>query len=273
MPLKLNLGKGTVYRLDLSGEIREADNLAVTRGKLSGAYLVEERGGQTDFVFLIDNPAKALPVFLATYLQTLLRSQAESLARSAWRAAALGHMFDASDEVHAPAGRPGAPAATPYTLAEARRGLHEADAILRKAMASIGDLEAGFETMLGRRETAGPKPATASANLTPEIFEGAPRDILIEAGQTCKEIAPQLEAAAAALRALLDEATPLRLEGYRQGQATAVSTAQRCREPLLELLARLRAEIASESLPLVMWRAHDQLQSIAERLRWGVGRL
>jgi hypothetical protein len=149
--------------------------------------------------------------------------------------------------------------------------LQEADVILRKAMASVGGLETGLGTILGRREPDTPQPAAAVA-ISPEIFEGAAREILLDVGQVCKALGPQLEEAAAALRKLTEDPASFRLEQYQQGYQIAVTTAERCLESLSSLIGRLRSEIVSETLPLLMWRVHDQLLSLAGRLRWGVKR-
>jgi hypothetical protein len=271
--LKLDLNKGskpTIYRLDMRGEVKPDQHLSVARGKLSGTYLAEAEGVQTDFVFFLDDPALPLPGFLATYLLALLKSQVETLAGCAALAATLVQTLRPNREEvpPEPASRPGP---TSYTLAEARRGLQEADVILRKAMASVGGLETGLGTILGRREPDTPQPAAAVA-ISPEIFEGAAREILLDVGQVCKALGPQLEEAAAALRKLTEDPVSFRLEQYQQGYQIAVTTAERCLESLSSLIGRLRSEIVSETLPLLMWRVHDQLLSLAGRLRWGVKR-
>jgi hypothetical protein len=151
--------------------------------------------------------------------------------------------------------------------------LSEAETALRKAMASIGGLEEGFATILDQSSSpAIPQPATAPAAIRPDIFEGSAREVLVEAGAACAGIVPSLKAAATALQQTLDSPGGFTIEQYRQSYTTAVAAARTAREPLLKIITRLRLEIASERLPLLVWRVHDQVQEIAESLRWGVGR-
>ena len=93
-------------------------------------------------------------------------------------------------------------------------------------------------------------------------------DILIEAGAVCAKIVPQLKSSANGTQDALD--VSLTIEQYQQSYTTAVTTAQAVRASLIEVIAQLRLEIASERLPLVTWRIHNQVQAIAEGLRWGV---
>jgi len=254
----------------MRGEVNLDQNLSVARGKLSGTYLAEVEGAQTDFIFFLDDPASPLPDFLKTYLLALLRSQVETLAGCAALATDLVQMLR-PDREEVPPEQPARPRPTSYTLAEARRGLQEADAILRKAMASVGGLEAGFGTILGRKEPDMPQLAAAAA-ISPEIFEGAAREILLDVAEICKALNPQLETAAASLRKIMADPASFSLEQYQQGYKIAMTTADRCLESLSSLIAHVRSEIVAEMLPLLMWRVHDQLLSLAGRLRWGVKR-
>jgi hypothetical protein len=68
----------------------------------------------------------------------------------------------------------------------------------------------------------------------------------------------------------LEAPTEFTLGQYRQSYTAAITAARAGRRPLLEVIALLRLEIASERLPLVAWRIHNQVQEIAESLRWGV---
>jgi hypothetical protein len=246
-----------------------APDFNVARGKLNGLYLTEDQNSQTDLLLLLNDPSISSG-FISTYLRALLQSQAQTLA---YCAALAVQLAQALTPVPAEPGAASPPQAKPtsYTLAEARRGLREADAILRQAVASIGGLEAGFETILGRGKPEIPQPAQPAALLTPAILdEGQARETLLEAGRVCADIAPELNATAAALQKTLAAAAGLTPEHYRQNYNAAVTTAQTCYQLLLDVLARLRLEIAAKELPLVAWRVHDQVQSLAERLRWGV---
>lgn len=273
--LRISLVKGTkpaAYHLYLNGELMIDNNLKASRGKLRGPYLAEDdMRGQTDFIVFLNEPTAPVNGFLLAYLRNLLITQTETLARCAGLATELGQRLAPTPD-STQVTPPDSHAPTSYTLAEARRGLSEADAAMRKAMASIGALETGFDTILGK---SGPKgvpsqPAAGAIAIGPEIFEGAARDILLEIGSVCMDIAPQLQSTAEVLQNTIDQPNGFTVEQYQQSYASAVATAQTSRESLLKFIAQLRIEIASERLPLVIWRIHDQIQTIAESLRWGV---
>lgn len=272
VPLKVTLAKGVkpaLYRLSLAGKLQTAEQLTLSRGKLAGLYLAEADEAQIDSLLVVDQPAAPLTGFTLAYLQRLLGAQAEALAGAATQAAQLGQALAPPAGKAGPSRSDSANRPLPYTLAEARRGLKEADVALRKAMASIGGLEVGFGTILGKpgSETTQAAPAPA---IRPEIFEGAAREILIEVSETCLVLAPQLDATARTVRQAVENSGGLTVAQYQQAYSAATETAQRVRQPLLALIERLRAEIASEELPLVAWRVHDQVQALAEGLRWGV---
>jgi hypothetical protein len=272
MELKHSLTKGTkpiTFDLRLNGELLISRHLSPARGRLSGFYLTEDDTGQTDMVIYLNEPSGQLSGFLLTYLRLLLIAQAETLSRCATLAAALGKMLSSSpagpEIAQADISRP-----TSYTLAEARRGLGEADKILRRAMESIGGLEAGFDIMLGRSGTNVPEPAATPPAIRAEIFEGRTREILIRAGQACEKHVPQLLVAAEDLQSTISQVPGFTIEQYQQGYEEALTVAQNVREALLEVVAQLRLEMAAEQLPLVAWRIHNQIQEVAESLRWGV---
>jgi hypothetical protein len=136
-------------------------------------------------------------------------------------------------------------------------------------MTSINALSEGFSSILGQGHSE-IQPAVTPVAVSPAVFEGAAQDILVEVGATCADIVPQLKSAATTLQKTIDAPDSFTIEQYQQSYAAAVATAQSARESLLEVIAQLRLEIASERLPLVVWRIHDQVQAIAENLRWGV---
>jgi hypothetical protein len=269
--VKLPLARGSrpvAYQLRLAGEVAADDRLKPGRGSLNGYYPAEEDAGQTDLFFFLDDPASALPDFLAGYLKTLLVAQAQALHRAAVLADRLSQTLAPLEEP--PPARP-RPRPTSYTLAEARRGLAEADAALRKAMAAIGGLETGFDVILGQRGSgASLEPAAGPAVVRPEAFEGAAEEMLIDAGAACAGIAPRLKEVADTLQQVVTSPAPFVVADYQQSYAAAIAAARNAKEPLLPLIARLRLEIAAKELPLVLWRVHNQLQEIVETLRWGV---
>lgn len=273
LPLKVNLSKGAkpnVYRLSLSGALSPAEGLVASRGKLSGLYPAEDDQAQTDCLLVINQPAAPLTGFTLTYLQRLLQSQAEALSQATTLANRLGQSLAPPPEkpVQSRGQAPTRP--LPYTLAEARRGLKEADAALRKAMASVGGLEAGFGTILGKPGGETAQAAAPAPAISPEIFEGVAREVLQEVGETCLALAPTLENAAKKVQQTIDHSGGFTVEQYQAAYTAAVETARTTREGLLNLVERLRAEIATEELPLVAWRVHDELQALAEGLRWGM---
>lgn len=273
--LKLNLPTGekpAVYRLRLNGELLAADSLKVSRGKLSGPYQIEDEHDQTDLILLLANPNRALRDFPSTYLVNLLAAQSQALIRSAALAARLGQLLTLPQGISADA-TPKPPAHTLNTLEEARRGLREADVALRKAMTSIGGLENGLAAILDKERAAAlPQPATASLTITPDLFEGPAKDILVEIGARCLDIVTSLNGAAAGLQQLLESTEKLTVKQYQRSYAEAVATAQTVRQPLLKIIARLRLELGRRELPPVLWPVHDQVQELAETIRWGVCR-
>ena len=261
--------KTPVYRLEMTGELVTDEALRVTRKKLSGPYRVANEVSQTDLVLLLEDQTKPLDDFGLTYFKSLLLAQAYTLEHWAAAADALGEMLSEPDEDD-DAGEAARPAKTSFILDEARRGLSEADAALRKAMASIGGLERGFATILDKDKQEVARSVPEPVTINPAAFSGAARKVLVEVGLSCADIAVQLETAAATLQKTVRDSESLTLEQYQQGFQTAVIAAQTARQPLLSLIGTLRLEIATERLPLVVWRVHDQVQAVAEGLRWGI---
>lgn len=270
--VKIELPKGTkpaIYRLRLNGELVLDENLKVFRSKLRGTYLAEDDTEQTDLVFLVNDPTNPLEGFMLNYLSILMKIQLQTLLNCAALAEELGQTL-MPPKVAEPTSRRSAEPTSSYTLEEARRGLKEADAMLRKAIQSIGGVEAGFGTILGRatRETEAATPAPAVVR--PEAFKGEARDILVETGRICTATASELKTVAEVLQHALDASQPLTVADYQQSYTKVVTATHQSHRALLEIIAQLRLKIASEQLPLVSWRVHDSIQSIAEGLRWGI---
>jgi hypothetical protein len=265
LKLELSPSARVVYRLRFSGELVAEAALKASRGKLSGSYQAEDAADQTDLVLILKDATAPLSDFLLTYLSHLLAAQAQTLRRAAALAVSLAESLT-PDEANAPAAGPARPPKTSHILEESRRGLQEADAALRKALASISTLEGGFATILGK-ETS--QPVTAPAVINPAVFEGQAREILAELGAACAKIGPALQAAADEVQRTVAAPDGFTATQYQHSYAAAVA-ARAAREPLLEMIALLRLEIAAERLPLVAWRVHHQVQELAESLRWGV---
>lgn len=259
----------TAHRLYLSGLLEADGTLRVSRGKLSGLYQTEDDAGQTDLVFLLNDSTAPLKGFLSAYLGDLLGAQAEVLHHCAKQTERLSGMLTPSDESESETAQPKKQGVTSYTLQEARRGLREADAALRKAVSSVGGLEGGFDIMLDKERQVVPQQATGPVSISPEVFEGQARDILVAAGAVCAKVMPQLKMTAEKVQSVVDS-SGLTVAQYQESYALAVDTTQQVRKALLEIIAQLRLEIASERLPLVVWRIHDQIQTVTESLRWGV---
>lgn len=262
--LKIGLtagAKSAIYRLGLTGQLLPDDRFKVSRSKLNGLYRAVADSVQTDLILVLNDSAAPLGEFTYTYLSYWLTAQAQTLTRCAELAAAVGQTL-------ADPSAPARPAKSSYLLTEARRGLSEADVALRKALASISELEGGFATILGK---SGPQPVKEPVRVSPDIFEAPAREVLAEVGAACAKIAPSLQSAAANLERTLAASPGFTVEQYQQSYVTAVTTAQTARTALLKVIALLRLEIASEKLPLVAWRVHDQIQELAENLRWGIG--
>jgi hypothetical protein len=271
--LKLPLPPGvkpTAYRLRLTGELLMDTALKPSRGKLSGLYRLEDELAQNDLVLWLNDPSAVLDEFPRQYLGLLLAAQGFSLAHSANLADSLSRSLAAEPEAARAQASPAKPPLSTTTLNEARRGLREADAALRQALHSIGSLQSGFEAILGRRGAETASTAHPPVVVTPAIFEGPARDALVEAGQVCAKIGPELRAAAETLQRLLTG--PFSLKQYQDGYTLAVAAATPARTLLLDVIAGLRLKIASQQLPLVAWQVLDQVQTISEELRWGVER-
>ncbi|MEM7347551.1 MAG: hypothetical protein AAF485_25215, partial [Chloroflexota bacterium] len=264
--------KSPIYRLRLNGSVVDDEGLKIARKKISGTYVTEDIYDQTDFVLsLVDNTAP-LTGFPLTYLQILLAGQAQALEQAAEIATALGErLAEPESALSTSPSVPSTPKPGSFMLDEARRGLRDADVVLRKAMSSIGGLESGFATILDKEptlETA--QAASEGPAITPEAFTGEARDLLLKIGQICREITPELHTAQTELQQIIETTDGLTLEQYQQAYTTAVATAQTIRERLQTLIAQLRTEIAAERLSLVAWRIHAQVQGLSDSLRWGV---
>lgn len=272
-PLKFSLPKGskpTLYRLRLSGELIIDEGLKTQRGKITGQYVVEDEISQTDWIFCIDNPDEPLTGFPQTYLRRLLNAQFQTLLKCGGLVESLSEILSPKSVLSPPEIRNPAGASHTYTLNEARRGLKQADVALRKAIRSIGGLEAGFDIILGRPTPEIPQSAKGTIVINPEVFDASIKNILYDIGKGCAESAVDLKTASDIVQQTLDEAQNLTIERYQQSYTSAVTAAAHCRQNLHQVIGQLRTEIATEKLPLVIWRVHDQIQSISKRLRWGV---
>lgn len=263
--------KTPVYRLTMQGDLVVDEALQVARKKLSGLYQAAVGPAQTDLIVLLADAAAPLPALVRPHLLLLLQGQAEALSRGATLAQQLSEMLTLADDQEEAAHLPAKRSVSGGTiLEEARRGLSEADAALRKALGSIGGLERGFATMLDRDEPEGATLAPAPVAITPAAFEGEAQHTLLTVGARCGEVAPVLESAAAQLAQTVAQPPALTVATYQQSYKTAVTAAETALVLLLDLLAHLRLEIVAARLPLVTWRIHDQVQAVAETLRWGV---
>ncbi len=260
--------KTPVFRLRFNGEVMAADTLKIARKKLSGPYVAEDAISQTDWGWAVEPTAPLSGVMLA-YLRTLLNGQVLALTYAATVAESLSQSLALDPRDHPPTKAPSQPApAGSYILSEARRGLREADAALKKALASIGELEGGFSTMLRKDAPPVVQPAPQSVAVNPQAFQGKPRDMLLGIGASCHQVARLLSSTIQHLRETSTD--DLTLADYQQLYAEMIPSLQSTQTLLLKHLALLRLELASEELPLVLWRVHDQVQAIAEGLRWGV---
>ncbi len=263
--LKIDLPAGVkpaVFQLLLNGGLTEAA-FTVARGKLRGNFLAE-----ADLVVYLENPAEPLAGELAAYFSSRLAAQRATLVWSANQAQKLGQAAAVAVPPEGGKPQPKATSPLPATITEARRGLSKAEAALKKAVASISGLEAGFDTVLDKPEAALPQPAPEAVTFTAEIFEVKTQTELAQIGEIYAGMAGQLKTAAAALQQTL--AGPFTIEQYRQAHQLAVNAAQTAGAALGAIIAQLRLEIAAEQLPLVAWRLHDQTQTIADTLRWGI---
>jgi|GEM_PF-1510848 len=268
----------TVFRLRTSGLVAADEALKVSRAKIKGGYLSETETDPTDLLFTLNNPQLPMTGYLHTYLHSLLIAQAQTLRRCA-------NLAETLSQTLAPP-RPGSSAAAPQpeasasaesaytlnTLEQARRGLREADAALKKAISSIDSLEDGFAAILKAAPEIATPLAGVSGIITPEIFEGQARETLIQIGADCANLVAPLNKAATEVQQVADQPNGLTIDQYQYGYEQAVTAARAGQEPLLNTLHHLRQMIGADQFPIVFWRVHDQLQHIAEALHWGVKR-
>jgi hypothetical protein len=265
--LKIELPAGkkpTVFQLNLDGTISD-DPLRVFRGKLRGEFRTNTATGPTDLIFYLSDPTAPMSEPLAGYLTRLLTAKKLSLI---WSASQIKRLCGAmTAQPNTTKTRTPPAKQTPYTIAEARRGLNRAETVLQKAMASIGGLEAGFDTILDRGQPDSIQAAAAAA-VSAEIFEPAAQVALNQIGGDCAALVEQLKDAARTLQQTVD--SPLTVADYRQARQTAVTAAEAATVTLLKIIEHFRLEITAEKLPLLAWQLHDQAQAAAEALRWGV---
>jgi hypothetical protein len=257
-------------RLEMTGNLVD-ENFTTARARLKGTYLTETDTAQTDLVFYLTDPTQPLDEKLAGRLALLLKAQILSMKLAAKRAEQLGQQLapGAPAPAKTPPGKSRA-TAQPAAIAEAKRGLREAEAALRKAIASVGGLDAGFDTLLGKEKSTPPQPVTEPTPITPDAFDEPIRSTLLATGQVCRTAAASLRPAAETLQSQLLDGPGLTVALYRDYFAGVTAAAQTSMMPLQETLTRLRLETAAEELPLVTWRIHNQVQAIVEELRWGV---
>lgn len=260
--------KAACYRLRATGELIVDDNLRVFRGKLSGQYLLEDDSSQTDRVFYITAPDEPLPDFIAVYLKRLLNAQRQALLRCSTILETLSEVLNFEAATKPDTGQ-SKKTVSSTVLDEARRGLQDADAALKKAVRSIGGLESGFDTMLDRASLKAQQSAKDTLVFASETFEADTKTILSRINEICDKSAVELKPAADRVQQTLD-GQALTLEQYQQSYAGAVATAAEHRQTFDHLTAQLRTHIAARSQPLAVWYVHDQIERAGKGLLWGV---
>ncbi|MCB0211868.1 MAG: beta-galactosidase [Anaerolineae bacterium] len=266
--LPKDFGKLICYRLRSTGELMVDSQLKISRGKLSGSYQIEDEVAQTDMLVCMVDMQTPLPNFLSTYLNFLLDAQLQTLLKCKDLMEALHELLSSKLNVASEPSHQKEPYSS-YTLKEARRGLKDADMALRKAIRSIGGLESGFDSILGRPTPEAPRPAKGSLVINPRVFDNDVRKILYTIGDTCGQAAAELTAVINSLSAK-GTIENLTIEHYQQSYAQIVTAAIHAYQEIDPLVAQLRINIATEKLPLVTWRIHDQIESIGKRLQWGI---
>ena len=274
--LKIDLPKGSrpkAFTLYFTGEIRENTEVKAWRGKLKGNFLLEDASGQIDAILYLDDPTAPLANMPSGYLQQLLNIQRETLLHGAGQAAKLSDSLsvmpsDGGDISGTSSEKKSRPASPPRTITEARRGLQNAESALKKAMAAIGGLEIGFDSIINREQLETAEPSAPPVAISAVSFEGRARELLLETAEVCANVAARLKTAADTPAAAAS--TQMTLAEYQQDYDAAVQAAHSARAALLPIIARLRLDFAAEQLPLVAWRVHQQVVSLSETLRWGV---
>jgi hypothetical protein len=268
--IKLPVPKETrpqAYRLLTSGRLQpSAPRIKTSRGKLRGHYYVSDEMGDTDIIFYMNDPEQPLAEELAYYLQTHLTARRSALAHWGKQAAQLAEGLSARPEKTTRSKTGGY---TSYTLDEARRGLREAEAALKKAVSSIGSLSSGLETVVGKQNVETVTALVPPLPISAYAFEGETRELMLSIAQVCREIVAAIKPTADDLKNL-SQADTLTIAEYQQGHTKAIETAIQAQNMALPLIANMREAMANEQLPLVTWRVHQQLQAIATALQWGV---
>ncbi len=261
----------TAWRLLADGTVQPAPDVKQRGKTIRGPYRQADTAGQTDLYLLTTGPDAALSSPARQHLTALLTGQLAALERCSQQAERLAQSLTPSGPATGTRPSPQAgDAPITRTLAEARRGLQEADQALRRATQAISGLEEGLAAILGQHAPeTGLAAASAPAVLLPDSLTADQQEILRRAAQVCRDISPPLAQAAANLRPLL-QAGPFTLVQYRQASESAVAAARSASAPLVEMITLLRGSISARQLPFVFWYVHNRLLELFQTLRWGV---
>ncbi|MFQ5612065.1 MAG: beta-galactosidase [Anaerolineae bacterium] len=241
-------GDVVAYRLLFGGEMVVLKTRV--RGQtLSLDYVAGDERGLTESVWLLAGGA-ALPPLLAEHLQSLLAGQAQVVDRCADLCAWLGETLAAGPDASP------APDVDTVALADARRGLDEARAALRKATASLGALEMEVAGIRGE--------VRSESSLRPLLLDlaglsEAARTRLLEIGAACANAAQMLRAATDG-QARMSGDVPRTLEQYQEARSRLLDGVSQAGGELAPALARLRGDLAGEVLPLSAWAVHNWLE-------------
>jgi hypothetical protein len=268
--IKLPLPKETkplAYRLLVSGGLTACGPvIRASRGKLRGHYYLADEAGDTDLIFFVSDPEQPLAAPLAHYLQKQLAARRATLAHWGKEAALLSEELSTTPEKRSPTTGSGYASST---LEEARRGLREAEAALKKAVLAIGSLSSGLETAVGKQSSDTVTAVSPAVPITAYAFEGETRKMLLAVAALGRNVVARIKPAANSLKSV-SEAPTLTIVQYQQAHSAAVDSAVQARQLVLPMITDLREAMAAEQLPLVTWRVHQQLQAITSGLHWGV---
>jgi hypothetical protein len=249
------VGDYGVYRLLLDGRLLPAASRKWGEA-LHLDYVAADQAGETDMYFVLHDPSAPLTGYLDEYLTLLLTGKALALRQAGAMCQALAEAL--SDATHPPSevGMPPYPPAS-EDLQAAQQSLADAQRAARRAAASVGRLE----RLAG--DVRGDLPPTASTLPNLSAFSPQEGQRLAHVREACAQVAPRLLETAQSLSAPSQPGEPgkagITIQSYQAALDGAEASASESQIILAGSLARLRADLATGSLPHVAWVLQDWL--------------
>jgi hypothetical protein len=238
----------SVYRLLLNGGLSEASSRK--RGEtLLLDYVAADEAGETDMVLVLDDASAPLRGYLREYVTCLLMGRAGALQWTADMCQTVAEALSATTPPIEDAER--RPSGDDFLAAE--RGLAEARQAAQRAAASLGKLERLASQVRGEM------PAASPSLPEPSAFSAQELERLTHVRDACEQVVPTLKEAAQSIVDLCQAGEALTIGAYWAAFEGARGTTGEADSILAEALARLRAELAAETLSPVAWPLQDWL--------------